>query len=65
MARQCMVAAIRHQIGGEPSASMAKGLSQSRMLELSLGAAAKGAKCEQLEKIVIGNDEEKFFQVGA
>ena len=26
MARQCMVAAIRHQIGGEPSASMAKGL---------------------------------------
>ena len=35
------------------------------MLELSLGAAAKGAKCEELEKIVIGNDEEKFFQVGA
>ena len=34
------------------------------MTELSPGAATKGAKCEQLEKIVIGNDVEKFFQVG-
>jgi len=33
--------------------------------ELSLGVAAEGFKCEQLEKIVIGNDEEKFFQVEA
>ena len=34
------------------------------MTELSPGAAAKGAKCKQLEKIVIGNAVEKFFQVG-
>ena len=34
------------------------------MLELSSGAAAEGAKCEQLEKNVIGNDKEKFFWVG-
>jgi len=27
-------------------------------------AVAKGAKCKQLERIVIGDDEEKFFQVG-
>ena len=33
------------------------------MPELSPGAAVEGAKFEQLEKIVIGNDEEKFFQV--
>jgi len=26
--------------------------------------SAKWAKCEQLKKVVIGNDEEKFFQVG-
>jgi len=26
---------------------------------------AKGAKCEDLEKITIGDDPEKFFQVGA
>ena len=24
----------------------------------------EGAKCKQLEKVIIGNDEEKFFQVG-
>ena len=34
------------------------------MPELSSGAAIEGGKCEQLEKIVIGNDEEKFFHVG-
>ena len=34
------------------------------MLKLSLGAVAEGVKCEQLEKkIVIGNDEVKFFGV--
>ena len=27
-------------------------------------AVAKRAECEQLEKVVISNDEEKFFQVG-
>ena len=30
-----------------------------------MGAMVKGAKCEQLERVVIGNDEEKFFQGGA
>ena len=34
------------------------------MSELSLGAVADRAKCVQLEKNVIGNNEEKFFQVG-
>ena len=32
---------------------------------LSMGAMVKGAKCEQLERVVIGNEEEKFFQGGA
>ena len=32
---------------------------------LFIEAVAEGAKCKQLEKFVIGNDEEKFFQVGA
>ena len=27
-------------------------------------AMAGGAKCEQLERIVIGHGDEKFFQVG-
>ena len=25
----------------------------------------EGAKCEDLEKVVIGGDSEKFFQIGA
>ena len=32
---------------------------------LSTGAVAEEARCEQLEKFVIGDNEEKFFQVGA
>ena len=32
---------------------------------LSTNAASKGATCEELEKIAIGDDVEKFFQVGA
>ena len=31
---------------------------------LSIGAVAEEAMCEQLEKVIIGGDEEKFFQVG-
>ena len=29
-----------------------------------MGAVAKRAKYEQLEKVVIGDDEKKFFQAG-
>ena len=32
---------------------------------LFTGAVAERAKCKQLEKVVIDDDEEKFFQVGA
>ena len=28
---------------------------------LSTGAVAEGVKCEQLEKVVSGDDDEKFF----
>ena len=31
---------------------------------LSTEVVLEGVECEQLEKVVIGNDEEKFFQVG-
>ena len=32
---------------------------------LFMGVVAEGAKCEQLEKVVIGDDEKKFFQFEA
>ena len=31
---------------------------------LSTEVEEGGAKCEKLERVVIGNNEEKFFQVG-
>ena len=30
-----------------------------------LDTAVEGAKCKDLEKVVIGDDSEKFFQIGA
>ena len=32
---------------------------------LPIDGPAEEAKCEDLEKIVVGDDSEKFFQVGA
>ena len=31
---------------------------------MSLDVVVEGEKCEELEKIIIDNDEEKFFQLG-
>ena len=31
---------------------------------LPTNIVVEGAKCKQLDKVVIGDDEEKFFQVG-
>ena len=40
-----------------------EGLITTRVPKLSPGVVAKGAKCEQLEKTIIGDEEEKFFRV--
>ena len=31
---------------------------------LSTDMVIEGVKCEELERVIIGDDEEKFFQVG-
>ena len=31
---------------------------------MSLDEVAEGARCEELEKITIDNDDDKYFQVG-
>ena len=31
---------------------------------MSSDAMAEGARCEELEKIIIDNDDDKYFQVG-
>ena len=49
MARQCMVAAIRHKPEVES------------MTMLPIGGTSDEVKCEDLVKITIGDDPEKFF----
>ena len=65
MARQCLVSTILHQPAAESSAIVKEGLQQSMFLELPMRELAEDAKCEDLEKFPIGDDPEKFFQVGA
>ena len=64
MARQYLVAAILYQLEDESLASAKVGLQQSRILVLSIDAVLEGASYEELEKVVISDDKEKFFQVG-
>ena len=63
MAKQCMVATISRQPSAEPSASTEKGLWQSATLVLPGNESADEVKCEDLEKVAVGVDPEKFFQV--
>ena len=61
VARQCLLAAIIHQLETGSLASTDRGLLQSRTPVSLVDEMAKGAKYEDLEKAVVGNDLEKFF----
>ena len=65
MARQCMVAAIRHKPEVEPLACRERDLQQLKPPVLSIDKPAEEAKCEDLVKVTIGDDPEKFFQIGS
>ena len=65
LARQCMVAAIQHKPVAESSDHGEKGLQQLKSLALSIDKPAEDAKCEDLVKVVRGDDPEKFFQIGS
>ena len=64
MARQCMVAVILHKLKAVSSDFAKKPLQQSRVLTSSGGRSAEKASCEDLERVIIDTDPEKFFQVG-
>ena len=64
MAKQCMVAAIQHKPEAESSIHGEKGLKQLKSSALSIDKPAEDVKCEDLVKVVIGDDPEKFFQIG-
>ena len=65
MARQCMIAAIRHKPEAELSAHVEKELQQLKPPVESIDRPVKEAKCEDLVKITIGDDPKKFFQIGS
>ena len=55
------MAAISHWLDAEPSASTKRDLQQSKAPVSPPDTAAKEAKCEDLEKVIIGDTSEKFF----
>ena len=65
MTRQCRVAAILHRQNVESSAFSKRNLWQSKTLTSINDESAEGVKCEDLEKVTVGDDQEKFFQVGS
>ena len=65
LARQCMVATIQHKLEAESSAHGEKGLQQLKSPALSIDKPIEEAKCEDLVKVVIRDDPEKFFQIGS
>ena len=60
-----MVAAVLHRLDAESSASVGKNLLQSKASVSPPDIATKEVKCEDLKEVVIGDDPEKFFRVGA
>ena len=65
MARRCMVAAIRRRPKAEPMTRKEKELLQLKPPVLSINRPAEEAKCEDLMKITVEDDPEKFYQIGS
>ena len=64
MARQCMIAAIRHKPEAELLAHAENELWQLKPSVLSIEKLAEEVECEDLVKVTIEDDPEKFFQIG-
>ena len=62
--KQCLIVVITHQLGVEPWASAERSLYQSMSPVLPIEETIQGAKCENLEKVVVGDDPKKFFRSG-
>ena len=65
MARQCLIAAIQHKPEGDTSAITENDLQRLETSASFFSGLVDGVKCEDLEKVVIGDDPERFFHVGA
>ena len=65
IARQCFVSTILHRPAAESSTLTEGGLWQLKPLVLSVKGPDEEIKCKDLERFMVGDDLEKFFQVGA
>ena len=65
MARQCLIAAIQHKLEVNTSAITKNDLQQLETPASLFSGPVDKAKCEDLEKVVIGDDPERFFQIRA
>ena len=63
MARQCLVADIQHKPEVDTLATAENNLQQLETPASLFSELADEVKCENLEKVVVGDDSEKFFQV--
>ena len=65
MARQCLVAVIQHKPEVDTSVTAENDSQQLKTPTSLFGEPIDKVKCEDLEKVVVGDDPEKFFQIGA
>ena len=63
MARQCLIAVIQHRPEVETSATAENDLEQLETPASLFDRTANEVKCEDLERVVVGDDPERFFQV--
>ena len=64
MARQCLVAAIQHKPEADISSTAENDLQQLEAPASLFSESVDEVECEELEKVVVGDDSEKFFQIG-
>ena len=65
MARECLVAAISHQPRIESSTHVGESSQQSKTPTSPTNTPVEEVKCEDLEKVIISDNSERFFQVGS
>ena len=65
MAKQCLIAAIQYKPETGASANKENNLQQLKISLSPPGGPDDEKKCEDLDKVIIGDDLERFFQVGA
>ena len=65
VARQCLIMVIQHKPESGTSATRENDLQQLETPASLFNRPADEVKCEDLDKVIIGDDPERFFQVGA